>query len=283
MKIHKTPQALATWRRGVPLNKTIGFVPTMGALHAAHLALVKRAKKENDIVVVSIFVNPLQFGPKEDFKKYPRPWANDLKLLKTERVQILFAPDRNSMYASEDVTRVTVLGLTDTLCGAPTSRGPAHFTGVSTVVAKLFNVVRPTRAYFGLKDFQQVRIIEQMTNDLNMDIKIVRCPTVREADGLAMSSRNAYLNQHERALAPRIYAALQQGRKLLRFASPMNSAHVSRKVRAILSKTPEFRVEYVEAVDPVTLQPAQGRNRPVLLAAAVRLNKTRLIDNILVN
>lgn len=186
------------------------------------------------------------------------------------------------MYPKGFSTTVTVGSLTDHLCGAPTSRGPGHFAGVATVVAKLFGIVRPTRAYFGLKDFQQVRVIEQMTLDLNLDVKIVRCPTVRESDGLAMSSRNTYLSVEDRALAPRLQVALQQGAKLLHSKDLMSPNAVTGAVRDALASTPKIQIEYVELVDPVSLQPLQSIHTPALLAAAVRLGQTRLIDNLLV-
>ncbi len=254
----------------------------MGALHFAHLSLVKRAKHENDITVASIFVNPTQFGPKEDFNRYPRPFENDRRMLTRERVDVLFAPSKEQMYGNMPLTEVSVKTITDTLCGAPSARGPQHFVGVATVVAKLFNIVRPTRAYFGMKDFQQIRVIEQMNDDLNMGVSIVRCPTVREPDGLAMSSRNAYLSPAERAQAPRLYQALQAGRKLLRSRSRMSPRAVCHKVKSILVSHPSFKIDYIELVDPVTLKRRTESKRPVLLAAAVFLGRTRLIDNILV-
>lgn len=255
----------------------------MGALHAAHLSLVKRSKRENSVTVVSIFVNPTQFGPNEDFARYPRPVKRDRQLLRKERVDILFAPSPKDMYRAEPGTEIVVPGLINHLCGAPTARGPQHFIGVATVVAKLFNIVRPTRAYFGLKDFQQVRVIEQMNVDLNFGTDIIRCPTMREHDGLAMSSRNAYLDPAERAQAPRLYRALQHGRKLLTSRPPMSPRAVCKNVRSILTAHPKFKIDYIEVVDPMTLKRRTTFQKPVLLAAAVYLGRTRLIDNVLVN
>lgn len=282
MKVLSSPAAYRRWREGLPRRASVGFVPTMGALHRGHMALVARSVRENDVTVASIFVNPTQFGPKEDFSRYPRPFATDRRLLKVAGVDVLFAPTPPAMYPDGHATTVTVAGLTDTLCGAPTARGPGHFAGVATVVAKLFAIARPARAYFGLKDFQQVRVIEQMNADLNLGVRVVRCPTVREADGLAMSSRNAYLSAADRRIAPNLYVSLQQGAKSLASHRQMRAKDVVHAVEKSLSRTPEIRIEYVELVDPVSLQRLSIARRPALLAAAVRLGQTRLIDNILV-
>ena len=262
----------------------MGFVPTMGALHRGHLSLIEKSQKENSLTVVSLFVNPTQFGPNEDFKKYPRPWRRDLALLKQHHVKYLFAPTTNSLYASgHPMTTVHVEGVTQALCGLPQFRGPEHFHGVATVVAKLFHVVRPTRAYFGMKDFQQVRVIETMTEDLNFGLQIVRCTTVRESDGLALSSRNTYLSPEERRLAPKVYAALQYGRKLLRSRTTMSPQAICQQVRKKLASTSEFKIEYCELLHPDSLQTLRSLKGSKLLAVAVRLGTTRLIDNILVN
>lgn len=255
----------------------------MGALHAGHLSLVKKSVSENKITVVSLFVNPIQFGPKEDFKRYPRPWREDRRMLAKQGVAILFSPEPSAMYFQDHSTRVEVQNMTDSLCGSPHSRGPGHFVGVATVAAKLFNLVRPTSAYFGMKDFQQMRVIETMNRDLNFGIRIVRCPTVREKDGLALSSRNQYLSECERRLAPRLYLALQYGRKLLTSHARMSPQAVSQKVQGALTSTPEFKIDYIEVVDPETLKRPTSFKRPLLLAAAIWLGKTRLIDNILIN
>jgi pantoate--beta-alanine ligase len=188
----------------------------------------------------------------------------------------------NSMYPSNYATSVSVSGLTEVMDGAPTSRGPGHFRGVTTVVTKLFNLVRPHRSYFGMKDFQQIRVLERMTEDLNFDMKIVRCPTIREKDGLAMSSRNAYLSPSERALAPQFHLALQQGRKLLRSPRRLKPSDVRRGIETHLKAHAGIRIEYVELVNPDTLQPVRDLKGPVLLAAAIRIGRTRLIDNLLV-
>lgn len=255
----------------------------MGALHAGHARLLHQSLRENKITVATLFVNPLQFGPKEDYKRYPCSFENDVRFLRKMGVQILFAPTRQTMYPEGYATNVEVQGLTETLCGSPRSRGPAHFIGVATVVSKLFNLARPTRAYFGMKDFQQLRVIERLNDDLNFGIKIIRCPTVREADGLAVSSRNAYLSPSERASAPLIYRTLQYGRKLLR-SHPRNQPKWLRtQLKARLRKIPHTRVDYIELVDPRTLQPASSLRRAVLIAAAVQFRHARLIDNVLVH
>jgi len=259
----------------------------MGALHDGHLALARRARLENKKIVASIFVNPLQFGPKEDLKRYPRPWKRDKELLRKVGVDVLFLPTAHTIYTPSFSTRIQVSGLTDTLCGSPRSRGPEHFIGVATVVAKLFNLVRPTRAYVGLKDFQQVRVIEQMTEDLNFDIRIVRCPTVRETDGLALSSRNAYLSTSEREHAPKLYRALQEGGKLLRSPRKMSRRGMEpnilrQKVHSILSRIPNVQIDYIDLVDPITLSPLRSLKGSVLIAAAIKIGRTRLIDNLLI-
>jgi pantoate--beta-alanine ligase len=282
VKIIKTVSGFKSWRRQQGFTHSIGFVPTMGALHEGHLDLGRRARKSNKATVVSIFVNPTQFGPNEDFKQYPRPWNRDLSLLRDLAVDILFAPSSQEMYPAAPQTTVSVKDLNNVLCGAPTSRGPGHFDGVATVVAKLFNIIEPTRAYFGLKDFQQVRVIEQMVADLNFPVQIIRCPTVRAKSGLALSSRNAYLNKDEQLVAPRFYAALQYGRKLLTSKSKMTPQQIRNQVKGQLTSNPQIKVEYVELVDPKTLQPLTTRQRPALLVSAIRLGKTRLIDNLLI-
>jgi pantoate--beta-alanine ligase len=283
MKVIHSVKAFSDWRSNLSIRTKVGFVPTMGALHEGHLSLINRSKNENETTIVSIFVNPTQFGPNEDFKKYPRPWREDYQKLTEKKIEILFAPTRNSMYPSYYSTHVEVSGVTETLCASPASRGPEHFVGVATIVAKLFNLVRPHRAYFGLKDYQQVRVIETMNEDLQFGIKIVRCPIVREKDGLAMSSRNKYLSAQDRLLAPKLYQALQYGRKLLRSPNKLTPQLVCQKIRHILTSNPHIRIDYVEAVDPVTLKRVSDRKKALLLAAAVKIGATRLIDNILVH
>ncbi len=262
-------------------NAQVGFVPTMGALHSGHLALVRRAAHECDEVVVSIFVNPLQFGPKEDYRRYPRTLSRDLALLKKEAVDVVFVPSEREMYPHGATSAtVSVRGLSDRLEGA---FRPGHFTGVSTIVAKLFNIVAPTRAYFGEKDYQQLRVIAQMAQDLNLPVMVVACPTVRERDGLAMSSRNRFLSRSERDEAVKIYQALYLGRELIGQKIMTRTKHVVARLMQVLKTIPHGKVDYLEVVDPVTLAPMDRIKRPALLAAAVRLGKTRLIDNIVIS
>lgn len=283
MKIIRSIKSFGQWRNSIARSESVGFVPTMGALHAGHLSLVGKSRRENRRTVVSIFVNPMQFGPKEDFSKYPRPWKKDLSLLKKAGVDVVFFPANEEMYASNFQTEVSVSRLSNLLCGRPEFRGSHHFTGVATVVLKLFNIVRPTRAYFGLKDFQQVRVLEQMVRDLNVPVRIVRCPTVREASGLAMSSRNAYLSSTEKMASAQIYAALQRGKKLLTSKPKMTPGQVRHIIIRDLKNVHGFRVEYVELVDSETLQPLTKKTFPALLAAAVRVGPARLIDNLLIH
>lgn len=283
MKIIRSVSSFRAWRDRFPFDASIGLVPTMGALHDGHMSLMERSLRENKTTVVTIFVNPIQFGPREDLKKYPRPWRNDLAKLRGRGVPVLFAPEPRAMYSDNFSTKIRVGGLSDRLCGSPASRGPSHFEGVATVVAKLLALVRPSRAYFGEKDFQQLRVIERLNDDLNFGTRIVRCPIVRENDGLAMSSRNRYLSAAERSSAAMFPLALQQGRKLLTSQRKMSSEAIIRHVKSILSAVPALRIDYIELVDPETLRPAPARRRPLLLAGAVWIGRTRLIDNILVS
>lgn len=281
MKIFKTVAEMQAWslktlRRGA----SIGFVPTMGALHTGHLSLVSRSVRENDVTVVSIFVNPLQFGPKEDFKKYPRTVSRDLALLKKARVDVVFLPSTDEMYAASPATTISVPALDSLLEGA--SR-PGHFTGVATVVAKLFHITQATRAYFGLKDYQQVRVIQTMVQDLNLPIHIVGCPTWREPDGLAGSSRNRYLSKAERQEAVKLYQALFLGRELVSEKIMTQTSPLRNRLLQIFKRIPRCRVDYIQVVDPVTLQPLKRIRRPALLMAAVWIGKTRLIDNLIIS
>ncbi len=266
-------RTVLAWRRA---GRRVGLVPTMGALHAGHASLIRRAQRENDEVVVSIFVNPTQFGPGEDFSQYPRPFARDATLCQKERVSVLFAPSPSALYSDDHQTWVTVEKLSLPLCGP---FRPGHFRGVATVVLKLFNSVQPDRAYFGEKDFQQLRVIQQMVTDLNVPVKIVPCPTVREPSGLALSSRNAYLSTDERDAAPLVRRALRTAGQVLK--SRRNVSEAQRAARKALRQIPGARVQYVEILDPKTLRMAQ-KTGPVLLAAAVYVGRTRLIDNLVV-
>ena len=261
-------------------DQTVGFVPTMGYLHAGHMALVRQARAENDLVAVSIFVNPKQFGPAEDLSRYPRDLERDLALLAEEGVAYVFAPSVDEMYPADHQTSVTVTRVTQPLEGA---RRPTHFEGVTTVVAKLFNIIRPTRAYFGQKDAQQVAVIRQMVRDLNFDLDLVICPTVRESDGLAMSSRNKYLDAAQRPAATVLYRALRAAEA--RWRAGVRDGEALREVMmSTLTAEPLARVDYVSAADPVTLLEWPGdvpSGAGVLLSMAVFMGQTRLIDNLI--
>jgi pantoate--beta-alanine ligase len=260
-------------------GNAVGFVPTMGALHEGHLSLVRRARDENDVVVVSIFVNPIQFGPREDLKRYPRTLPKDQAALEKAHVDILFAPTANEMYPEGFSTTVDVPSLEKSLC-APFR--PGHFQGVATVVAKLFGIVQPVRAYFGEKDYQQLRVLARMASDLNLPVKVVACPTVREADGLAASSRNRYLSKAEREEAVKLYQALYLGRELIEQKIMLDPKRLANRLMQVLKTIPKGKVDYISVVDPLTLEPMKKIHRPVLLAGAVWVGKTRLIDNVLI-
>lgn len=280
MKIIRSISEMQSWALRVRRpGDSLGFVPTMGALHPGHLALIRRARRENDATVVSIFVNPLQFGPREDLKRYPRTFAKDVMALKEEKVDVLFAPSRQVVYPEGFATQVDVPTLGTTLEGR--SR-PGHFRGVSTVVAKLFQIVQPTRAYFGQKDYQQVRVMGRMVEDLNIPVRLVACPTVREPDGLACSSRNRTLSRRGREEAVKLYQALYLGRELVSQRVMTDSRRLVRRLTPVLSTIPNGRIDYVAVVDPVTLEPMKKIRRPALLAAAVWIGKTRLIDNVVI-
>ncbi len=275
--IHKLMQGKPAYRTG---RHSIGFVPTMGVLHEGHRSLIRRARRENDHVVVSLFVNPLQFGPKEDFKRYPRTLKQDLTLLKQEHVDIVFNPSASELFPPGFSTAVEVPAYEKTLCGP---FRPGHFRGVATVVAKLFEIVRPIRAYFGEKDYQQCRVIAQMVQDLQIPVRIVACSTVREPDGLAVSSRNRYLSKKEREEAVQLYQALYLGRELIEQKIMLDSQRLEKRLKQILSQIPRSGVDYISVVDPVTLAPMKRIHRPAVLAAAIWIGKTRLIDNVVIS
>lgn len=260
-------------------GKTVSFVPTMGALHDGHAALIWAARETSDFVVVSIFVNPTQFGPNEDYTRYPRTLTADQKLATQSGADLIFVPRTEEMYPDHSLTFVEVGKLGDYLCGA--SR-PGHFRGVCTVVLKLFNIVRPHTAHFGAKDYQQARIISQMVRDLNVPVVVKIEPTVREPDGLALSSRNRYLSTAERAVAPRIYQALQsiEARTM---AGELDVPRLESELRSALSSIPSARVDYASIVDAKTLQTITRLDRPAVAAVAVYLGTTRLIDNLVLN
>ena len=257
-------------------KRTIALVPTMGALHEGHAALIRAAKTQSDFVIVSIFVNPTQFGPNEDFAKYPRTLGADQVLSGEAGADCLFVPSAEEMYPEFSVTFVDVTKLDSVLCGA--SR-PGHFRGVCTVVLKLFNIVTPDVAIFGAKDAQQARIIRQMVRDLNVPVTVQVEPTVREADGLAMSSRNRYLSDEHRAIAPIIYAALQSVRERA-LAGEWDIARLESALTAQLETIRGARIDYARVVDHETLQPITRLERPALMAVAIYLGTTRLIDNV---
>ena len=257
----------------------IGLVPTMGALHIGHISLIEAAFKDCDFIVVSIFVNPTQFGPGEDFEKYPRPLKADLKICRGAGVDVVFAPAPKEMYPAENLAWVTVEKLTEPLCGR--SR-PGHFRGVATVCAKLFNIVAPDAAYFGQKDAQQAIVIKRMVADLNMPLEIVVCPTVREPNGLAVSSRNQYLTARQKNEAANIYKSLQTCRRLID-AGTTETRQIISEMQKILQQIPSGQIEYVSIVDAETLESLEKIAGKVLAAVAVRIGTTRLIDNILVD
>ncbi|ODN30871.1 pantoate--beta-alanine ligase [Fervidobacterium thailandense] len=258
-------------------HKSIGFVPTMGYLHEGHLSLVRRARAENDVVVVSIFVNPTQFGPNEDFERYPRDLERDLRLLEPLGVNYVFHPTVEEMYPKNYSVYVEEISLSRYLCGA--SR-PGHFRGVCTVVTKLFNIVKPTRAYFGQKDAQQFRILKRMVENLNMDVEMVELPIVREPDGLAMSSRNVYLTPEERKEATRLYRALKRAEELI--ADGEREVSILKAEMMKVLEHPLLKIDYVEIVDEATLEPVERVEGRVLIALAVFVGKARLIDNTIV-
>lgn len=279
MEIIKSPIIMQQKIRELKKDKKIGFVPTMGALHDGHLTLVRKSKEENDITVVSIFVNPKQFGPNEDFASYPRTFESDKEKLEKEGVDFLFYSDVNDMYPEDYSTSVEVTSdITKKLCGR---KRPGHFKGVTTVVAKLFNIVLPDNAYFGLKDYQQYVIIKRMVKDLNFSINIVGVPIVRESDGLAMSSRNKYLSPDERKDAVLIYTSLLEAKKLIE--NGIKSAYIIKKeIENILVRSRFSKIDYVEIVDPETLKSVDNISKTVLIAIACYFGKARLIDNMLI-
>jgi len=258
---------------------SIGLVPTMGCLHKGHISLVKEAKKRNDIVVVSIFVNPTQFGPREDLKKYPRDMKRDLKLLSRYKVNAVFFPAAKEMYPNGYGADVEVKRLSDKLCGA--SR-PGHFKGVTTIVAKLFNIVRPDNAYFGEKDFQQQVIIRKMVRDLNMGVKIISMPIVREKDGLAMSSRNTYLSNEDRIKALVINGSLKFAKMLVN-SGVRSSVKIKAAMTKLMRTAKGLKIDYISICDPETLDEKSVIKGKTLIATAIYIGKTRLIDNIVVN
>jgi pantoate--beta-alanine ligase len=269
-----------TSKRNLYKGKTIGFVPTMGALHEGHLSLVRRAGSENDVVVVSIFVNPLQFGTGEDFSRYPRDIEKDVEKLRASAADILFVPGEKTVYPDGFVVHVEAGSISDRLCGA---FRPGHFAGVATVVCKFFNMVKPTRAYFGQKDFQQTVVINKVVEDLNLDVELVTCPTVRESDGLAMSSRNSYLRDNEREAAAVLYRALSVSSTMIGSGNTRPAEVQSRLGELLRAEPLVSEIQYAGIYDPKTLVELEEFKQLNLIAAAIKIGDTRLIDNILVS
>jgi pantoate--beta-alanine ligase len=276
MKTVATIPEVREWRRGA--RGSVGLVPTMGYLHAGHVSLVERARRENDSVAASLFVNPTQFGPTEDLARYPRDLERDTRLLEAAGCDLLFAPFALEMYPSGFETAVDVGTVAATLEGA---RRPGHFKGVATVVLKLFNIVQPDRAYFGQKDAQQLAVIRKMARDLDLPVEIRACPTLREADGLAMSSRNIYLDADDRRAAPALYRALAAARD--RWSAGERDAEALRQaMRAVLAAEPRIVIDYVSVADPETCRELERTFGPALLSLAATVGKARLIDNVVV-
>ncbi len=258
-------------------KETIGFVPTMGALHAGHVSLIKRSVHENRFTIVSIFVNPLQFGPKEDLDKYPRPFKEDIKICRDNGVDAVFHPDAKTFYKTDHLTFVGVEKMSEYLCGK--SR-PNHFRGVTTVVTKLFNSVQPDRAYFGQKDYQQETILRKMVMDLDIPVKIVVCPIIREKSGLAMSSRNKYLSPSEKERALILSQSLEKAQTLVN-SGEKNADNLIHEVQKLINShiIKNDKVDYIEIIDPETLERVSHLSRKAVISLAVYIGKTRLIDN----
>ena len=269
--VEETRKLVKNWKKE---GKTIGLVPTMGFLHEGHASLIRRCREENDIVVVSDFVNPTQFGPTEDLEAYPRDFERDSELCESLGADLIFHPEPKDMY-HDPHAYVSIDMLSDTLCG---KTRPIHFKGVCTVVSKLFNIVAPDRAYFGQKDAQQLAIIRKMVQDLNFDIQIVGCPIIREEDGLAKSSRNTYLSEDERQAALVLSRSLKIGKQLVEDGEKSAKA-IKDAITAEINKEPLARIDYVDVVDFETITPVDEIKGPTLVAIAVYIGKTRLIDN----
>ena len=270
--VNAVKEQVKEWKKA---GLSVGFVPTMGYLHEGHGSLIKAARAENDKVVVSIFVNPMQFGPTEDLASYPRDLAKDSALCENLGVDMIFHPEPEEMYHSNFSSYVDMSVLTEELCGL--SR-PVHFRGVCTVVNKLFNIVQPDRAYFGQKDAQQLAIIKHMVDDLNMNVEVIGCPIIREEDGLAKSSRNTYLSEEERKAALVLSKSIALGRKMVEDGETSTKA-VTDAMKAFIEKEPLARIDYVKAVDGLTIRQIEKVQKPMLVAIAVYIGKTRLIDN----
>ncbi|MFW2501961.1 pantoate--beta-alanine ligase [Clostridium diolis] len=271
-EIKELRSLIKAWKRE---GLSVGYVPTMGALHEGHESLIKRAVEENDKVVVSVFVNPTQFGPNEDFDSYPRNINKDLELCINAGAAIVFNPEPSEMYYGDKSTSVSVSGLTSVLCGA---KRPGHFDGVCLVVSKFLNIVTPDKAYFGEKDAQQVAVIKRMVRDLNIDVEIVACPIIREEDGLAKSSRNTYLSKDERKAALVLSRSLEIAKDALR-KGERNANNIKNSIKEVLNSEPLAKIDYVEIVDSDSLKSVEIIERNVLIPIAIYIGKTRLIDN----
>jgi pantoate--beta-alanine ligase len=280
MEVIRIPRVMQeTSRKFLREGKTIGFVPTMGALHEGHLSLVKRAKQDNHVTVVSIFVNPIQFGPSEDFEQYPRDIEGDMEKLRIEEVDTVFMPGISYMYPERFLTYVEVKDISEKLCG---SFRPGHFIGVATVVTKLMNIVKPKMVYLGQKDFQQSVIVKRLVKDLDMDVDVVVCPTLREKNGLAMSSRNSYLDNAQREAAKVIYQCLKEASDVIK-SGISDGTHVKNLMHNRLLKEPLVSaIDYAGVYDPETMGELSGLKKEVLLAVALKIGNIRLIDNMLV-
>lgn len=270
--VQEVREQVKAWRKE---GLSVGLVPTMGYLHEGHKSLIDKAVEDNDRVAVSVFVNPIQFGPSEDLASYPRDLDRDAKLCEDAGADLVFHPADDEMYFDDFCTYVDMDDLTKGLCG---KTRPTHFRGVCTVVSKLFHIVAPDRAYFGQKDAQQLAVIRRMVRDLNFDLEIIGCPIVREADGLTKSSRNTYLNEAERAAAVVLHKGLNAGEELLK-SGERNAVKIINTVREVIEREPLAKIDYVELVDWNTLKPVDTVQAEVLVAVAVYIGKTRLIDN----
>ena len=279
MKVISSIQQMQAWSRGIHRKgKSIGFVPTMGYLHQGHLSLMRKARNDNDYLVISIFVNPAQFGPREDFKKYPRNFSRDKKLAKACNVEVIFHPQAKDMYPQENKAFVEVEKLSNVLCGA---LRPGHFRSVSTVVLKLFNIVQPDIAYFGQKDAQQAIIIRRMVEDLNLSIKVKTLPIIREKDGLAMSSRNTYLNRQQRRNATILYKSLQTAVGMIQ-SGYKDPRKIVAQMRKMIKSKRGIRLDYIKIANARNLAEVEKIKGRLLIAVAVFFGKTRLIDNVIV-
>ncbi|AOR23630.1 pantoate--beta-alanine ligase [Clostridium taeniosporum] len=275
-EINEIRKVIKEWKKE---GLTVGYVPTMGFLHEGHKSLIKRAVKENDRVIVSVFVNPTQFGPNEDYDSYPRDINKDLKLCEKTGANIVFNPNPDEMYFDNRSTTVSVSGLTNVLCGL---KRPGHFDGVCLVVSKFFNIITPDRAYFGQKDAQQVAVIKRMVRDLSIDIEIVTCPIIREEDGLAKSSRNTYLSEEERKAALILSKSLLKAKEKLE-KGERNPQIVKSIIKDLINSEPLAKIDYVELVDDDSLENIEYIDKNILIAIAVYIGKTRLIDNFTFN